>query len=113
MKENNYDVVVIGAGVAGMTSAIYLKRAGLNCLLIEGETPGGQVTKTITITNYPGFKSITGAELATKVLSQVRELGVDILYQKVENVKLDQDMKIITLDDQKEIVTKTKKMQTS
>lgn len=106
MKENNYDVVVIGAGVAGMTSAIYLKRAGLNCLLIEGETPGGQVTKTITITNYPGFKSITGAELATKVLSQVRELGVDILYQKVENVKLDQDMKIITLDDQKEIVTK-------
>lgn len=106
MKENNYDVVIIGAGVSGMTSAIYLKRTGLNCLLIEGETPGGQVTKTITITNYPGFKSITGAELATKMLTQVKELEVEILYQKVANVKLDQNMKIIVLDDNREIIAK-------
>ena len=106
MKENNYDVIIIGAGTAGMTSAIYLKHAGLSCLLIEGETPGGQVAKTMTITNYPGFKSITGAELATKILSQVKELGVEILYQKVQNVKLDQDRKIIVLDDEKELITK-------
>lgn len=105
MTEKNYDVVIIGAGVAGMTAAIYLKRSGINCLLIEGAIPGGQVVKTNTITNYPGFQSITGAELATKVLEQVKELKVDMLYQTVKNVKLDQEMKIVVLDDDKEIVT--------
>lgn len=105
MKENNYDVVIIGAGVAGMTAAIYLKRSGVNCLLIEGSTPGGQVVKTNTITNYPGFKNITGAELASNILSQVRALDVDMIYQEVVNVKIEEKMKRIILDDDSEIIT--------
>lgn len=106
MKETNYDVVIIGAGVAGMTSAIYLKRAGINCILIEGNMPGGQVVTTSTITNYPGFKSITGPELATKILSQVKELEIEILYHQVENVKLDQEMKTVVLENGHSIVTR-------
>lgn len=105
MKENNYDVIIIGAGVAGMTSAIYLKRSGINCLLIEGDTPGGQVTKTSVVTNYPGFKSIAGAELASKVLSQVKELGVNILYQQVVDIKIEEGRKRIILNDESELVT--------
>lgn len=106
MKEINYDVVIIGAGVAGMTAAIYLKRAGIHCVLIEGNMPGGQVVTTSTITNYPGFKSITGPELATKVLSQVKELEVDILYHQVKNVKLDQEIKTVVLDNDQSIISK-------
>jgi len=105
MNENNYDVIIIGAGVAGMTVAIYLKRSGVNCLLIEGDTPGGQVTKTSIITNYPGFKSITGAELASKVLAQVKDLEVDMMYQQVVDIKLDQGRKRIILEDESELVT--------
>ena len=61
MQAGKYEVVIIGAGVAGMTAALYLKRSGVNCLIIEGDTPGGQVVKTSIISNYPGFKSITCA----------------------------------------------------
>lgn len=105
MQAGKYDVVIIGAGVAGMTAALYLKRSGVNCLMIEGDTPGGQVVKTSIITNYPGFKSITGAELATKMLMQLKALEVEILYEKVINIKLDHDMKVIVLDDGQEILT--------
>lgn len=104
MQEGKYEVVIVGSGVAGMTTALYLKRSGVNCLLIEGDTPGGQVVKTTTITNYPGFKSITGAELATKVLMQLKALKVEIVYQKVENIRLDQDIKIVELNDGQEIL---------
>lgn len=106
MTENSYDVVIIGAGVAGMTAALYLKRSGINCLLIESSTPGGQVTKTSVIENYPGFKSITGAELATKMLQQIKQLKVEIVYQTVTTVKLDQDIKIVVLDNESEIIAK-------
>jgi len=106
MTENSYDVVIIGAGVAGMTAALYLKRSGFNCLLIESSTPGGQVTKTSVIENYPGFKSITGAELATKMLQQIKQLKVEIVYQTVTTVKLDQDIKIVVLDNESEIIAK-------
>lgn len=104
--KNNYDVVIIGSGIAGMTAALYLKRSGIDCLIIEGNMPGGQAAKTSTITNYPGFKSITGPELITKILGQLKALKVDTVYKKARNIKLDRDMKIVVLDDDSEIVCK-------
>lgn len=106
MKETNYETVIIGAGVAGMTAAIYLKRAGVNCVLVEGSIPGGQVVTTSIINNYPGFKSITGPELATKILSQVKELEIDILYHQVKDIKLDQEIKTVVLDNDHSIITR-------
>ena len=53
-----YDVVIIGSGIAGMTCAIYLKRGGINPLVIEKDAPGGQLNKISTIENYPGFIEI-------------------------------------------------------
>ena len=60
--KTNYDVVIIGSGPAGITAAIYLKRADLNCLIIEKDTPGGQIVKTSVVENYPGFDTIEGPE---------------------------------------------------
>ncbi len=106
MNQNQYDVIIIGCGVAGMTAALYLKRSGIKTLIVEGATPGGQVVKTSTITNYPGFKSITGAELVTKILSQLQELKVDILYKKATQIHLDQELKTVVFSDQSKMSAK-------
>ena len=66
-----YDVIVVGCGVAGMTAAIYLKRSGLSCMILEGKMPGGQVVENDKIENYPGFVSISGSDLALSILKQV------------------------------------------
>lgn len=60
-----YDVVIIGAGPAGLTSAIYAKRANLDVVVIENQYPGGKVVTTaVVVENYPGFESINGPDLA-------------------------------------------------
>ena len=64
--ENNYDVVIVGSGPAGIAAAIYIKRAELNCCIIEKEMPGGQLNKSSMIENYPGFTEISGPDLASK-----------------------------------------------
>ena len=66
------DIVIIGAGVAGMTSAIYLKRAGINCILIEAKKPGGQINFASDVENYPGFEKISGRDFSLKVFEQVK-----------------------------------------
>ena len=63
----DFDVVVIGAGVAGMTAAIYLKRSGINCCLVERDIPGGQINKSSSVKNYPGFLDITGPDLSNNI----------------------------------------------
>ena len=79
----DFDCVVIGAGIAGMTAAIYLKRANLNVLLIEQNAPGGLLNNVNKIENYPGFLSISGPDLAYKVYEQVQNLNIEIRYGKV------------------------------
>lgn len=91
----NYDVVILGSGVAGMTAAIYLRRAGIQTLIIENDTPGGQMNKSFCIENYPGFKSIDGPSLAYNIYSQVLELKTDYLFSNIESVDL-KKKKIIT-----------------
>ena len=96
MKEM-YDVIIIGSGIAGMTTAIYLKRAGLNPLIIEENAPGGQLNKINIIENYPGFVKTDGPSLAAEIFSQVRNLDIEYLFDKVLSVKLDgENKKVVT-----------------
>lgn len=78
--------VIIGAGVAGMTAAIYLKRANIDVLVLEKDIPGGQITRTSTIENYPGFISISGADLALNIYNQVTNLNIPFLYTEVTGI---------------------------
>ncbi|MBO5376292.1 MAG: FAD-dependent oxidoreductase [Bacilli bacterium] len=85
------DIVIIGAGVAGMTSAIYLKRAGINCILIEAKKPGGQINFASDVENYPGFEKISGRDFSLKVFEQVKSLSVDYLNDEVVSLEKEID----------------------
>lgn len=88
MKSNTkYDVIIIGAGPAGISASIYLKRANVNCLLLESDAPGGLLNKIHKIENYPGFTDDTGSILAFRMYSQVENLGIDLKIEKVINIK--------------------------
>lgn len=89
------DVIVIGSGMAGMTCAIYLKRGGLNPLVIEEGVPGGQLNKINVIDNYPGFIHTDGPTLGSEVYSQVENLDIEYLYDKVTKAELSNDEKIL------------------
>lgn len=73
-----YDLIIVGGGPAGMTAALYAKRAGKNVLLLEGEFCGGQITKSRGVENYPGLPNVNGMDLAEAMLSQIRELKVEV-----------------------------------
>ena len=92
MKSNTkYDVIIIGAGPAGISASIYLKRANVNCLLLESEAPGGLLNKIHKIENYPGFTDDTGSILAFRMYSQVENLRIDLKIEKVINIKSTND----------------------
>ena len=90
-----YDVIIIGAGCAGISAAIYAKRSNLNVMIIEKETPGGQINKTATIENYPGFTKIEGPELAFKLFEQLQQLKVDYKALEVKEIIDNGDYKTI------------------
>lgn len=95
--QEKYDVIIIGSGIAGMTAAIYLKRGGLNPLIIEENAPGGQLNKINIIENYPGFTEIDGPSLAAEIFKQVRNLDIEYLFDKVLSVDLEkEDKKVVT-----------------
>ena len=101
-----YDCVVIGAGVAGMTAAIYLKRANIDFILLEKGVPGGQINKSSNIENYPGFKKVDGPTLAFNIYEQIEKLGVDYKYGDVKEVRDSENYKVVCTDKE-EFVTKT------
>lgn len=85
-----YDLIIIGAGPAGLTAGIYAKRANLNVLIIEKASPGGQVVLTNEVENYPGFSKIKGFELAKNMTKSYTDLGGEIKFQtltKLEKLK--------------------------
>ncbi len=92
---NNYDVVVIGSGIAGITAAIYLKRASINVALIDMNAPGGQLLNIKAIENYPGFKEITGPDLAWQLYEQVTKLDIPFYTEEVIDIK-DGENKVVT-----------------
>jgi thioredoxin reductase (NADPH) len=81
-----YDVLIVGAGPAGIAASIYAKRANLNVLLFEGNVPGGQLVNYSEIENYPGTKTFSSIELATDMLNHVMTLDITIKYEKVNQV---------------------------
>ena len=92
-----YDIVIIGAGVAGMTAAIYAKRAGKSVVVLEALARGGQAIQTENIENYPGFDAISGAELTEKIYHQMNNLDVKIQYETViKCIKNDDGFSVIT-----------------
>jgi len=80
------DVIIIGAGPAGMTAAIYTQRANLDTMMIEKAAPGGYMVNTFEIENYPGFGRIAGHELSQKMFMHTQELGITYQYGDVRSI---------------------------
>lgn len=96
----NKELIIIGGGPAGLTSAIYASRAKLDLLLLENQILGGQVRNSNTIENYPGFKKINGTELADIMQQQAEELGATIdEFDNIEKVDFSGNDKIIETSD--------------
>ena len=92
--------IIIGAGPAGMNAALYLKRAGIEAVIIEKDVPGGEMLKTNKIENYLGFESIDGGELALKMSKQVKDLGIKIIKDKVLKV-IKNDKFVVEMEKEK------------
>lgn len=84
-----YKVVIIGSGIAGMTSAIYLKRGGIEPLIIENSVPGGILNIIPSIENYPGYTKISGPDLAMNIYNQVKQLDIEILSKNIKSLDLE------------------------
>ena len=91
-----YDLIIIGCGPAGMTAAIYAKRANKNVLILEKETIGGQMASAPLIENYPGYQAISGSELANQMFEQLSNLGVDVELEDVKEIEPGQVKKVIS-----------------
>ena len=83
------DIIIIGAGTAGLTAAIYCRRAGMDTVIYEAEAYGGQIINTPEIENYPGFTNISGFEYATKLFEQATGLGTRIEFDKIISIEGD------------------------
>ena len=107
MSNTDYDLVIIGAGPAGMTAGIYAARARMNVLLIEKAVPGGQVLITDWIENYPGFpEGISGYDLSEKMRIQAEEMELKIETAEVHSLDLSDTVKQVILKD-RTITTKS------
>ncbi len=93
--QTNFDIIIIGGGPAGMTAGIYSARAGMQVLLIEKNSIGGQVSLTGSIANYPGFKKIDGFELSQNMFEQMTALGVETLFGSVDEINLADEIKTV------------------
>lgn len=85
-EDKIYDVIIIGAGPAGMTAAVYASRANLSTLMIERGIPGGQMANTEEVENYPGFEMILGPELSTKMFEHAKKFGAEYAYGDVSEI---------------------------
>lgn len=91
-----FDIIIVGAGPAGMSAAIYGLRAGKTVLLLEEKTYGGQIINTPEVENYPGIKSVSGFEFATNLFEQVKALGAEIVYERAEQISDENGIKKVT-----------------
>ena len=98
---NIYDTIIIGGGPAGLCAAIYLLRANKNVLLFESETLGGAITKSDIVENYPGISEISGLELGSNMASQAKNLGLEIIMQKVLAINKEKDIFSVSVKNNK------------
>jgi thioredoxin reductase (NADPH) len=104
---NDYDVVIIGSGPAGLTAGIYLARGKYNTLVIEKENLGGQITEVEWIENYPGFsRGITGPQLASEMLAQATNFGLQIELGEINGLELYSQARCLQLTDGRSITAK-------
>ena len=96
-----YDIIIVGAGPAGLTAAIYARRASKKTLVLEATTYGGQIINTLDIENYPAEEKITGVELAKKFYNQAKNLGAEIEFEKVVEIVDNGATKIVKTEDDK------------
>ena len=89
-----YDIIVVGAGPAGLTAAIYARRANKSVLVFEAKSYGGQIVNAHLVENYPGYKSISGFDLATEMYNQAKDLGAEFKFETVKKIT-----------DKKEVIT--------
>lgn len=95
-----YDTMIIGAGPAGMTAALYAARSNLKVALLERGIYGGQMNNTAEIENYPGYAHISGPELAEKMFEPLENLGVEHLFGQVEKIEDQGEYKRIIIEDE-------------
>ncbi len=99
MTKKVYDVIIVGAGIAGMTAAIYAKRANKTVLVLESKTYGGQIINTFNIANWPGEPGISGVDLSQNVYKQVKDLGAEVEFSEVVAIEDDGETKKVKTDD--------------
>ncbi len=92
-----YDIIIVGAGPAGLTAAIYARRAQKSVLVLEAKSYGGQIINTLDIENYPVEEHISGFDFATKLYKQTKSLGAEIVFEKVVDIN--------DLGNTKEVIT--------
>lgn len=101
-----YDIIIVGAGPAGLTAAVYALRANKSVLILDKAAFGGQIAFSPKVENYPGFESITGAELADKMVEQALSQGADVEVENVVSVKNDNGIKTVYTEDGNEYSAK-------
>ncbi|HWO75635.1 MAG TPA: thioredoxin-disulfide reductase [Bacillus sp. (in: firmicutes)] len=94
-EEKIYDVIIAGAGPAGMTAAVYTSRANLSTLMIERGVPGGQMANTEDVENYPGFESILGPDLSNKMFEHAKKFGAEYAYGDIKEIVDGEEYKIV------------------
>lgn len=90
-----YDIVIVGAGTAGLSAAIYAVRAGKSVIVLEATTHGGQIVNTPEVENYPGIQKISGFEFANNLYEQAKSLGAEVIYEKVIGIEVNGEEKIV------------------
>ncbi|GLO67132.1 MULTISPECIES: thioredoxin-disulfide reductase [Oceanobacillus] len=94
-EQKMYDVIIAGAGPAGMTAAVYASRANLETLMLERGIPGGQMANTEDVENYPGFDNILGPDLSNKMFEHAKKFGAEYAYGDIKEVEDHGDYKLI------------------
>ena len=84
-----YDIIIVGAGPAGLTAALYARRANKKVLVLEAKTYGGQIINASIVENYPGIERISGVDYATALYNQVKKTGAEIKLETVTRIQED------------------------